>query len=83
MQVRDTKAQRYPQRSNLIGAYRYLGASRGQQRGEHTSTGNGGRRTNAAWGTGTSGGVWRVVGAGNVQVGSAFHRDRRWVLVLN
>ena len=41
---------------------------------------NGGRCRHAAGEAETSGGGWQVVGAGDVQVGGALCRERRWVL---
>ena len=45
---------------------------------ECTLTGNGGRRRHAARGPGTSSGVWRAAGAGDVQVVRASHWGRKW-----
>ena len=36
------------------------------------------RHRHVTQGAGTSGGGWRAAGAGNVQVGGALHRERRW-----
>ena len=76
-QGRDTETRRDPRRANLPGANRDLVAGRGRKRGERTSTVNGGRSRHAERGAGTSGGGWRVAGAGNVQMVSALHRERR------
>ena len=77
--LRDTEALRDPRRSNPLEAYRDLGAGRGRQRGERIITGNVGRHRHAVRGAGTSGRVWWVTGAGNVQVGGALQHERRWV----
>ena len=39
---------------------------------------NGSRRRHVALDAGTSGGGWRVAGAGDSQVGGASHWERRW-----
>ena len=44
---------------------------------------NGGRRRNAARSAEMNGGGWRGAGAGDVQVGGASHRERRWGLGVN
>ena len=55
-----------------------MGAGRGQQNRDRTSTRNGDRRRHAARGTRKSGGACQVAGAGDVQVGGASHQERRW-----
>ena len=39
---------------------------------------NGGIHKHAVRGSETSGGVWRVADAGNVQMGSSLNRNRKW-----
>ena len=75
---RDTDAWRDLQHENSPGADRDLGAGQGWQRGDHTVPVNGGRRRHTERGAGTSGGGWRVAGAGDVQVGGVSHQERRW-----
>ena len=64
--------------SNLPGDDMDLGEGQGQQRGGRKYLGNGGRFSNATRGSETSGGGWRMAGAGNVQVDSAPLWERRW-----
>ena len=63
---------------NPQGSDRDLGVGRGQQRGELTIMGNGGRCRHVAQGAGAISGGWRVAGACDVQVGGALHLERRW-----
>ena len=57
--------------------------SEGGKGGEHTVTVNGGRHRHVERGTDTSSRGWRVAGAGDVQMGGALRRERRWGAVAN
>ena len=48
------------------------------EKGGANRHGNDSRCRHAARGVGTSGGGWRAVGVGDVQMGGASHRERRW-----
>ena len=67
-----------PQQANPPGDERYLGEGRGRQRWRYTVTGNYARLRHAVRGLGTSGGVWKIVGAGDAQVNGAVRQDGRW-----
>ena len=70
---------RYPRQATPPGYERDPGSGRGQKMRGGTVTGNGGRRRHAARGIETSYGGWWVAGVGDVQVGGAYHWERRWV----
>ena len=58
-------------------ANRDLGAGRGQHRGGAHRHRNGDSHRHMAWGAGTSGGGWRVAGAGKSQVFGTSHQEWR------
>ena len=76
-QGRDTETWRDLRRVNPPQADKDLGAGRGQHMGGAHRHRNGDRHSHMAWGAGTSGGRWRVAGAGKSQVFGASHQEWR------